>query len=131
MSNPKLAIDALLETKSELDKIPIYPLTVARYALLELVDSPFLGKSEFNYLNIIPTWYVMTKSIDELKGYNSKNIDDLKGKALEESERIKLSGLVEFTKIFAEKLMEVNKVAPEGQNDGDTQQKGKKVQTAG
>lgn len=35
--NPKAAIDALLESAVQAGQLTVYPLTVARYALLELI----------------------------------------------------------------------------------------------
>lgn len=42
MDNPKAAIDALLESTVEAGALTVYPLTVARYALLELIESPLV-----------------------------------------------------------------------------------------
>ena len=42
MDNPKAAIEALLETDRVVEQIKIYPITLARYGLLELIDSPFV-----------------------------------------------------------------------------------------
>lgn len=129
MSNPKIALDALLATSGKM--ISLYPLNVARYALIELLDSPFLGKSEFNFLNVLPTWYVMTTDIKELKRYNSKNIDELKSAALIASESVNLEDITEFVKIFSESLMELHKMTPEGTEDANKETKGKKVPTGG
>ncbi len=131
MSNPKLAIDSLLETTEKIDEITIYPITVARYALLELVDSPFLGRSEFNYANIIPSWYIMTQPTEKLKGYNSKKIDQLFADSLVESEKYVLNDFIEFVKLMTQKLVDINKVSPEAGGKEGVSQRGKKLQTDG
>ena len=70
MDDPVNAIDTLLENDN-LTK----PLTIARFALLELVDSPFISTGkEFTVMNIIPSAYIMTHDVKELKGFNSHNI---------------------------------------------------------
>ena len=131
MSNPKLAIDALLETETKIGEATLHPLTVARYALLELVESPFLGKSDFSYMDVIPSWYIMTSPIETLKGYTSRSADKLKQDAMEATENAALSDLVEFTKAFTEKLVAINKVAPEPSGDANAEKHGKKARTAG
>lgn len=42
MDNPKAAIDALLESTVQAGALTVHPLTVARYALLELIESPLV-----------------------------------------------------------------------------------------
>lgn len=59
IENPKAAVDALLEAKST--SSTIYPMTIARYALLELVKSPIVTRSESITLeSIIPTLFIMS-----------------------------------------------------------------------
>lgn len=62
MENPKAAIDALLESTVEAGKLKVYPLTVARYALLELVESPLvtLASGKLAVVDVIPSIYIMT-----------------------------------------------------------------------
>jgi hypothetical protein len=42
MNNPKSAIDALLEDVKTVDDLTVYPITLGRYALLELVKCPMI-----------------------------------------------------------------------------------------
>ena len=79
--NPKLALDGILETDS--NKSQVKPLTIARYALLELIGSPlvFGTKEHLTLTGIIPTLYVMCAETDELRGWNSSNVEQLKEKA--------------------------------------------------
>lgn len=63
MENPKAAIDALLESAVQAGQLTVYPLTVARYALLELIESPLVVvdlNTKLTTLDVIPTIYVMT-----------------------------------------------------------------------
>lgn len=125
MAEPKLELDSILDAP---EQHPFEVLSVARYALLDLVDSPFLGKQPFNLASVIPSWYIMTSGVKELRSFNSKNIDELKARAFEKADTITDMGLLtKFTKAFLAYLDEMNKVAPDG--DGK-ETKGKKAATA-
>ena len=83
MDNPKAAIEALLETDRVVEQIKIYPITLARYGLLELIDSPFVKTDKmFNLMNIIPSLYIMNQPIEVLKKYRIRNIEEIYEDAL-------------------------------------------------
>lgn len=86
--NPKSAIDAILEDDKELKSgLRIFPITLGRYALLELVKSPLIDReTKFSTITLIPTFYIMTREVSELKGYNSRNIEQLESDAMEWAE---------------------------------------------
>ena len=44
--NPVQAVDAILENDFEVDSLTVHPLTLGRYALLELLESPFIFTSK-------------------------------------------------------------------------------------
>lgn len=77
MDNPKAAIDALLESTVEAGALKVYPLTVARYALLELIDSPLvtLESGKLTVVDVLPSIYIMTQEAGSLAKYSSKNTD--------------------------------------------------------
>lgn len=77
MDNPKAAIDALLESTVKAGSLEVHPLTVARYALLELVDSPIVVPKEesLNVVDVVPTVYIMTQPAAKLSKYTSRSID--------------------------------------------------------
>jgi hypothetical protein len=118
--NPTSAIDAILEEDKEIGNngLRIYPLTLGRYALLELVKSPLINKeTEFSTLTLIPTFYIMTREVSELKGFNSRNIEELEQKSMEwaETQTINESG-----KILDELLQKFNlvqRVKPDVEED--------------
>jgi hypothetical protein len=129
MSEPKLELDSILDSNSV--QRPFKALTIARYALLDLVESPFLGKAKFSVMTVIPSWYVMTAEISDLKKYNSKNVDKLMEAAVEAADTIEdVNFLTDFTKKFLEYMAEVNKVGPDESGDSKMKTKGKKAQTA-
>ena len=125
MAEPKLELDAILDNP---EQHPFEVLSVARYALLDLVDSPFLGKQSFNLASVIPSWFIMTTNREQLRKYNSKNADELKATAMERADMLTDPAvLTRFTKAFLAYLDEMNKIAPDG--DGK-ETKGKKAATA-
>lgn len=61
MADPKIAVDTILETEADVSGVTVYPLTIARYGLLELLDSPLVDPTKrFSILEAIPAAYVMT-----------------------------------------------------------------------
>lgn len=76
--NPKAALDAVLEDVKEVGGLKIWPLTLGRYALLELVGSPFTKPgSKLSTASLIPTFWIMTRPPEELKGLTSRSVDDI------------------------------------------------------
>ena len=87
-ANPKAAVDALLEHEP-IDNVSIWPATIARYALLELIDSPFTRSFEsLSVADIVPSIYVFTLPPEKLKKYSRKNLDELQDDAFAWSESI-------------------------------------------
>lgn len=112
--NPTAAIDSILEAEKSSGAVTIYPLTLGRYALLELVKSPFIDKSTaFSTMSLIPTFYIMTHDAKDLRGYTSKNVDGLEAAAFDWAE----TKTVEDTATLVEELLEkfnlVVKVKPD------------------
>lgn len=112
--NPKSAIDAVLDSKTYTKSgLAVNELTLGRYALLELVNSPLVSKDkELNLANLVPTFYIMLQTNDKLKGYTSRNADKLEEAAFDwanagELSNEEVSSLIE--EIMA-KLGIVNKV---------------------
>lgn len=115
--NPKAAIDALLESAVQAGQLTVYPLTVARYALLELVESPIVVvdlNRKLTTVDVIPTIYVMTQPAKTLSKYNSRNIDVLKEDAFEWAEDgVTASSVPLVVNMLAQKLLDLRRVAPE------------------
>ena len=89
MTNPRTAVDAILDSEKTINGTTVYPMTLARYALLELVESPFVTpNTTFNIHNLVPSFFICCSPIDQLKGINSKNIDQLNDRALEWAETL-------------------------------------------
>ena len=76
MTNPKTAVDTILDSEKTINGTTVYPMTLARYALLELVESPFVTPNvKFTINNLVPSFFICCSPIDKLKGINSKNLD--------------------------------------------------------
>ena len=121
MENPKAAIDALLESAVQAGRLTVYPLTVARYALLELIESPLVVvnlETKLTTLDVIPSIYVMTQPAKALSKYNSKNIDKLKEDAFEWAEDgVTAASVPMVINMLAQKLLDLRRVAPEAVED--------------
>ena len=120
MDNPKAAIDALLESTVRAGALTVFPLTVARYALLELVESPLvtLEGGKMTVLDVIPTIYIMTQEAKKLAIYNSSNIQQLKEDAFEWAEDNMTAGSVPLViNMLAQKLLDLRRIAPEAIQD--------------
>lgn len=116
MDNPKAAIDALLESTVNAGALKVYPLTVARYALLELIESPLvvLDGRRLTVIDVIPTIYVMTTEASKLSKYNSRNLDKLKEDAFEWAEDGMTAASVPLVvNMLAQKLLDLRRIAPE------------------
>lgn len=116
MDNPKAAIDALLESTVQAGALKVYPLTVARYALLELIESPLvlLKEKELSVIDVIPSIYVMTAEASTLSKYNSRNLDKLKEDAFEWAEDGMTAASVPLVvNMLAQKLLDLRRIAPE------------------
>ena len=118
MTNPKIAVDAILDSENKIDGITIYPMTLARYALLELVESPFVTPNvKFSISNLVPSFFICCSPIDQLKGVNSKNIDKLNDRALEWAETLPQTAIDKLIPAIMESLGLINKMAPQTGDD--------------
>ena len=118
MTNPKTAVDAILDSENKIDGITIYPMTLARYALLELVESPFVTPNvKFSISNLVPSFFVCCSPIDQLKGINSKNLDKLNDRALEWAETLPQSAIDELIPAIMESLGLIKKLTPKNGED--------------
>lgn len=120
MTNPKTAIDTILATEKTIDDVTIHPITLARYALLELIESPFVtpGK-KFTINNLVPSFFICCAKIEDLKGINSKNLDVLNQRALEWAETLPNTVIDKLIPEIMEALGIIKKVSP---NTGDDEQ---------
>ena len=130
--NPKSAIDSLLESPTKIGDITVYPISLGRYALLELVESPFIVQGKkFSISNLITTFYIMTVEYKDLVGFNSRNIDKLEQTAMLWAENFNTELTSQVIDEIAYKLGLIKKVAPDGSSDTSTKKEDAQEQTVG
>lgn len=127
MDNPKLVLQQIIDNgESDVGKgdnvVHIYPLTIARYAFLEILDSPFINpERKFELNTVIPTAFVMSRSVRDLRKYNSKNLDTLVADSLEWADaELKLEDVPELIKAIVSQLQALNKAAPAQDGAGNS-----------
>ena len=120
MTNPETAINTILATEKTIEDVTIHPITLARYALLELIESPFVtpGK-KFTINNLVPSFFICCAKSDDLKGINSKNLDVLNQRAMEWAETLPNTVIDTLIPEIMEALGIIKKVSP---NTGDDEQ---------
>lgn len=120
MNDPTAAINSILDDETTINHTTVYPITLARYALLELVDSPFIGSGkDMSISNILPSLYIMTHDKSELKGITSRNIDSLYDKATEWADTMGIDEIPTIIKEVIDKVNDLMKVAPTSGSDDD------------
>lgn len=115
MANPAKAIDAILDAKKEIGGYTVYPLSVARYALLEKYDSPLLT-GEDNTEKTITSLYVMTQPADVLAKESANGV--LEMKALAWADELNIFQLKDIVENVRNRLREIAYLAPEGNDEG-------------
>lgn len=126
MNNPQAAMNSILDDETTINQTKVYPITLARYALLELVDSPFISSGkDMGISNILPSLYIMTHGKSDLKGITSRNIDILYDKATEWADDIGIDTIPEIITEIIEKVNELMKTAPTSGSDDDDPSKKK------
>lgn len=131
IQNPKSAIDSILEDDINVQDLTVYPITLARYALLDYIQSPFIHKTEFDMLSVITSLYVMCNDKQVLKVYNTSNIDKLKEDAYEWADDLTPDIISKLTSKVIEKMQLLNKVAPDSMEDKSSKKEDASQQTAG
>lgn len=117
--DPKIVIENVIDsngTKTDTNKIDIYPVTITRYAFLEMLDSPFLNPEvKFGISTVIPTAYVFCSTSEILRKYTSKDIDKLISDAYAwADEKLTLDDTPELIKHITDQMMKLNKASPSG-----------------
>lgn len=111
---PKVIDKALLDSDKEIEGITIHTLTIARYSLLELLDSPFVNsKEQFSLMSTIPSLYVMAVDAEDLVKYDVDNIDELKKDAVVWSEKLNPEFVGKAITDIIDRVKTAFKLAPE------------------
>ena len=118
MNDPKVAVDAILENEFEIDGLKIYPITLGRYALLEILKSPFIYSDiQFQVSTMLPSIFVMTQDIKELSKYNSDNINELKQKSMIWAEEKDIKNVDKIISAVIKRMKQLNEVSPQSSSE--------------
>ena len=123
--NPKIVVDSILDSNGkEINNIKIYPMTIRRYAWFEKLNSPFINSEvKFDVNGVIPSVYVMCKSKDELKKYNSNDIEKLISDAFDWSENLSMNDIPDMITSVTKQMQELNKASPDATDNLDGKKK--------
>ena len=119
VNNPKIVVDAILDSNGkEVKSIRIYPMTIRRYAWFEKLNSPFINPDvKFDVGGVIPSVYVMCKTKDELKKYNSTDVEKLISDAFDWSEDLSMDDIPDMIASVTKQMQELNKASPDATED--------------
>lgn len=123
MSEPKMSIDAVLASEEKVENIVVYPITLARYALMELVASPLVKGGDLTPIALIPTLYIMTQPREKLRGFNSKNIDAFIDNSMDWAEEISPVALGHLMTRISQSFKTMLDVAPQVPEAEDVKKK--------
>ena len=115
MKNPEKAIDAILDDEQNIGGIVVKPLTIARYALLERMNSPILTCKTDSVEDVMTTLYVMTADVKDLVG---KSNTELRNAAYVWADDVPPPYLGIISQQIIRQLSDVKYVAPDGKDDG-------------
>lgn len=124
MNDPKTVIDAVLQTAENTNGVVVYPITLARYALLEIVESPFTTSGKkMTTSELIPSLFIICSPKDVLKKYNTRKVDALFEDAFEWAESIDPASLNNIMQLAVQKIQDMMSVAPSSTEDENSKKK--------
>ena len=117
--NPTTVVNSILDSDgTEVKHIKIYPMTIRRYAWFEKLNSPFINPEiKFDVNGVIPSVYVMCKTKDELKKYNSTEVEKLIQDAFDWAEELTLSDIPDMISSVTKQMQELNRASPDSVED--------------
>lgn len=128
--NPKIVVESITDdVDAAISKsINVYPVTISKYAWLELIDSPFIDTEiQFGVNNIVPTAYVMCSTPAQLKKYTSRDVEQLKQDAGDWADaNLKLEDIPDLIKAIVGQMQKLNKAAPENVSNSGSVDDGSK-----
>lgn len=108
-ANPKKAVAALLPAAIDCgDGVRVKPVTLAVYALLESINSPFLDGRKAGTLELLPSLFIVTHEPGECLG------EDIAAKVLQWSDTLDAGALQRINNALAEQVRRILDVARQG-----------------
>lgn len=117
--NPQIVVNSILDSDgTDVKHIKIYPMTIRRYAWFEKLNSPFINPDiKFDVNGVIPSVYVMCKTKEELKKYNSTDVEKIISDAFDWAEELTLSDIPDMISSVTKQMLELNSASPDSTND--------------
>ena len=117
--NPTTVVNSILDSDgTQVKHIKIYPMTIRRYAWFEKLNSPFINPEvKFDVNGVIPSVYVMCKTKEELKKYNSTDTEKIISDAFDWAEELTLSDIPDMIAYVTKQMQELNKASPDSTED--------------
>lgn len=118
-TEPKLAVEAVLDSDQSVAGITVRKITAGRYAWLERLDSPFTDfEKKFTLDNLIPSLYVAQLETEKLRTYSCRDVDKLKDDAFAWSDEIDLDKIGPAVDVVMDQFRDILKIAPGTGQDG-------------
>ena len=112
--NPISAIKAILAGPRELDGLTVYPMTVARYALLDELGSSFLSpKTELDPVELLTSVYIMTQDVRNLRCADDVRKAALEWASLDSTQKILKKGFSNVAYAVVEDIKLISYLAPD------------------
>ena len=112
-TEPKLAVEAVLDSDQSVAGITVRKITAGRYAWLERLDSPFTDfEKKFTLDNLSPSLYVVQVETEKLREYSCRDVDKLKDDAFAWSDEIDLDKIGPAVDVVMDQFRDILKIAP-------------------
>lgn len=113
--NPTLVTNTIIDSNKPQElTLPAYPMTIRRYALLEKLDSPFVGgNGEFTVDAIVPAAYIISTPNEKLREYTSEDAKKIRSDAFDWAEQLSINDLPSLVQNLTKQLQDMNKAAPD------------------
>ncbi len=114
--NPEKAVDAILAGPVKAGPYTVYPMTMARYAMLEKTGSPLLT-GENDTVKLLVSMFVMTQPIEKLM---ELGIDRVEAEGMKWADSISLGDSVvgQIASAVKQQLEDIVYMSPDGKKDG-------------
>lgn len=118
-TEPKLAVEAVLDSDQSVAGITVRKITAGRYAWLERLDSPFTDfEKKFTLDNLIPSLYVVQVETEKLRTYSCRDVDKLKDDAFAWADEIDLDKIGPAVDLVMDQFRDILKISPSTGQDG-------------
>lgn len=116
--NPITAIKAILTGPRILDGLTVYPVTAARYLLLDSIGSSFLtGRTDLDPIDLLTSLYIMTTDARNFRGAEDVKKAALEWISLRKTQKLLKNGFKNAVVAVAEDFKLISYLAPDIETD--------------